>query len=255
MCGHGDDALERALALERELQALSVDMEQLDMPPADALRRPALKTCRRFIAPRAPTPVSAAAVAQEVRRLVDLASEQAQEWEKTYARAREDDAAAATGPRHDLILVMDGLRSTQNVGSLLRACEAAHISEAIACGITPMPPDPAVIRAAGGAEIAARTPQRRVAGGAGACIAELQRAGYAVWAVETTTRAVPLSAVEPPARLAIVLGNERLGVSVDACDACQQHVRIPTRGMKNSLNVAVVGSMVMFDIVRRMALP
>ncbi|CAE8634245.1 unnamed protein product, partial [Polarella glacialis] len=118
--------------------------------------------------------------------------------------------------------------------------------------ITPAPPDPAVLRVAGDA--AAMVPIRR-APSASATVEELQREGYEVWAMETTSSAKMLDDVEVPLDrpLALVLGNENEGVSIDALKVCDHHVRIPMRGMKNSLNVAVAGSITIFDVVRRKA--
>lgn len=248
-------ALQRSLELEQELRALGLDFELLDRPPHCSLLGPALRASKKFLLPRsrrafdlARTPGRAAVIAADVRRMADEALGERRAWEARCARAREEEEARGEPPRQPLVVVLDGLRSTQNVGSLLLSCDAARVAEVVLCGITPGPPDPAVLRVAGDA--AARVPQR-YAPSAAEEVEGLRGRGYDVWAMETTSRAVDLAAVKPPQPLALVLGNEHEGVSTGVLSSCERHVRIRMRGMKNSLNVAVAGSIAVFDIARQ----
>ncbi|CAE8645849.1 unnamed protein product [Polarella glacialis] len=231
---------------------------KVDMPPHCSLMTPAMRTCKAFVQPKGLRALElsnssgrAERIADDVRKLVVSARAQAGAWEERRQRVQ-----AAVGARQVLVpplaIVLDGLRSAQNVGSLLRSCAWAGVSEVVLCSITPAPPDPAVLRVAGDA--AAMVPIRR-APSASATVEELQREGYEVWAMETTSSAKMLDDVEVPLDrpLALVLGNENEGVSIDALKVCDHHVRIPMRGMKNSLNVAVAGSITIFDVVRRKA--
>merc|ERR1711956_209860 len=113
---------------------------------------------------------------------------------------------------------------------------------------TPRPPDPAVMRVAQSA--ATRVPQE-YASNAAEVVHRLRREGWTVWALETTSQALDFADAVPPQPLALVLGHEANGVSLDVLDACDEYVRIRMRGVKNSLNVAVAGSIAAFDVVRQ----
>jgi len=250
-------ALQRSLELEAELLARGVSFELLDDTPQCALLASARRAYKSFVLPRSPAalkvamgPTRAAFVAVEVQKLVDVALAQRAAWEE---RCRAEVEGSLSAPRLPLVLVLDGLRSTSNVASLLRTCAAAGVQEVLACGITPSPPDPAVLRFAPEPEAATalrRVPVRQV-GSTREAVEDLRRRGFAVWALETTSSAVHLGDVDPPRPLALVLGHETQGVSVEVLNACDLHVAIPMRGMKNSLNVAVAGAIAVFDVVRR----
>lgn len=250
-----EGALQRSCELERELHVLGVDFEFLDKPPHCTLLGPALRACKKFVLPRSQnafdlvrTPGRAAVVAADVKRMVGAALGERALWHARCARFQAEEDAGGTALRQPLVLVLDGLRSTQNVASLLLSCEAARVTEVVLCGITPGPPDPAVLRVAGDA--AAQAPQR-YAPSAAVAVRDLRKKGYEVWALETTSQAVEFTSITPPQPLALVLGHEHQGVSMDALDTCDKHVWIRMRGMKNSLNVAVAGSIAIFDIVRQ----
>ena len=74
----------------------------------------------------------------------------------------------------------------------------------------------------------------------------------AVWAAETTSESVSYAAAVFPDELAIVLGNEALGVSRDVLERCDCLVEIPTRGYKNSLNVASACAVLGFKALETM---
>lgn len=80
----------------------------------------------------------------------------------------------------------------------------------------------------------------------------LQAQGVAVYAMETTGTAECYGAVDfPPAGIALVLGNEEIGVDSAVLDAADGVVEIPTFGSKNSLNVASAASVVVFEALRQ----
>ena len=92
-------------------------------------------------------PGRARAVAAEVEKLVGAARRERAAWDEHVARDSGRGPADGGGP--GLAMLLDGVRSAQNVGALLQVCEAAGVGELVLCGITPAPPDPAVLRAAG----------------------------------------------------------------------------------------------------------
>jgi tRNA G18 (ribose-2'-O)-methylase SpoU len=123
-----------------------------------------------------------------------------------------------------------------NVGSILRTADACGVERVLLAGITGHPPRAEISKTALGAEEAV----------AWSWVAEpldaIERvvtSGYVPVAIETTPLAVPLDAVRWPPRPCLVVGNEVAGVSPAVLEACPLHVRIPMRGVKGSLNVAV----------------
>ncbi|CAE7761422.1 trmH, partial [Symbiodinium pilosum] len=241
-CGAGQTAASRSLALQEELQKHGISFEELDRPPHDPLLYPAIRCCRAFICPNsekalrvANRPGRAKAVAAGVVGLLRSAEKEAIAWEEELTLTRQSRSQDLL----PLTLVIDCVRSTQNVTSLLETCAMAGVGEVVFCGITPAPPMYSILRRARAA--AAQVPSSYAVSGKDAVL-RLQASGFCVWALETTTRAAPLERLELPSQpLALIVGNEKYGVSVDALECCDEHVCITTVGIKNSLNVAVAG--------------
>ena len=104
-------------------------------------------------------------------------------------------AGGRPNPHADLVVVLDGLRSGENVGSVLRTVETAGAGRVICCGTTPAPPTPAVLRAAMGCADLVRVER---APSTLETVSALRRDGFAVWACETTERSVNLFETPPP---------------------------------------------------------
>lgn len=137
-----------------------------------------------------------------------------------------------------LTVVLDNIRSLNNIGSIFRTSDAFRVERLVLCGITATPPSPEIHKTALGAEdsvaweYCAETLE---------AVERLRAGGYTVCALELAQGSVPLNkfAVERGKRYAIVVGHEVEGVQqsvVDACDCC---LEIPQEGTKHSLNVAV----------------
>ena len=80
---------------------------------------------------------------------------------------------------------------------------------------------------------------------------DLRTAGHEIAVLETSTRAVDLYDWRPRFPVAIVFGNEVDGVSSEIAELADVHVRIPMLGLKQSLNVAVAGGVVLFELLRK----
>ena len=84
-----------------------------------------------------------------------------------------------------------------------------------------------------------------------AVVRRLQAEGVAVWAAETTARSVTYHDAALPQPLALVMGNELIGVDTEVVDACDGVVAVPTYGLKNSLNVATASTVLMWEALRQ----
>ena len=142
-------------------------------------------------------------------------------------------------------VVLDNVRSAQNVGAFFRTGDAFAV-ERIALGITAVPPSSDIHKTALGAELT--VPWSHHASTVG-CIAQLRAEGYAVYAVEQVEGAVMLDAFRaaPGAKYALVFGNEVDGVGQEAVDLCDGAVEIPQAGTKHSVNVSVSGGVVLWS--------
>ena len=152
-------------------------------------------------------------------------------------------------PKLPLYFVLDNLRSAFNVGSIFRTCDILRVTGLFLCGYTACPPHAKLEKTALGTIDYVPWRYFDTAVEAVGC---LQGLGVEVWAAETTSGSVPYIEAEFPAELAIVLGNEALGVSNGVLDLCDGLIEIPTRGYKNSLNVASACAVLGFKALEEM---
>lgn len=142
-------------------------------------------------------------------------------------------------------VVLDNVRSAQNVGAFFRTGDAFAVERIVLCGITATPPSRDIHKTALGAEMT--VPWSYCASTVG-CIVQLRAEGYAVYAVEQVegrdARRVPCRA---GVKYALVFGNEVDGVGQEAVDRCDGAVEIPQAGTKHSVNVSVSGGVVLWS--------
>jgi 23S rRNA (guanosine2251-2'-O)-methyltransferase len=151
-------------------------------------------------------------------------------------------------PRRPVHLVLDNLRSAFNVGAMFRLADAARLSEIVLCGYTAHPPHRKLEQTALGAT--ATVPWRRFDTTA-AALAALRSDGTTIVGAETKSSAVPYHRLDldPESAVALVFGNEALGLSQSVLGLCDGFVRIPVFGYKNSLNVAVAASILVYHLL------
>lgn len=159
---------------------------------------------------------------------------------------RTDIAQFKRKPKTPLVVVLDNIRSLNNIGSLFRTADAFAIKELMLCGITATPPSPEIHKTALGAEDSVDWSYWPETSGA---IAELRRRGTAVCCLEQVHRSISLEKFIPEdgKEYAIVLGHEVEGVAQDIVDNCDICLEIPQAGTKHSLNVSVAGALAMWN--------
>ena len=135
-------------------------------------------------------------------------------------------------------LVLDNIRSGQNVGACFRSADAFRIDGLDLCGITCHPPHRDILKSALGAS--GHVPWNAHADTLSA-VQHLQSQGWKVAAVEQAPNSVALQEWKPAQgeRWALVLGNEVRGVAPDVLEACDLVVEMPQYGVKQSINVSV----------------
>lgn len=150
--------------------------------------------------------------------------------------------------RLPVIALLDNVRSLYNVGAFFRTADAVRAERLILSGITASPPNAHIAKTALGAEVT--VPFEAITETISAL--EMWRGrGYQIAAIETSVRAVDLFDWTPTFPVCVVFGHEVTGLAPDVLDACDVHVRIPTLGLKQSLNVATAGGVVFYELLRR----
>lgn len=162
--------------------------------------------------------------------------------------------------------ILHNIRSLHNVGSIFRTADAAGIEKIYLCGITPRPVDrfrkfrPQLMKVALGAEKCVSWEYARRAVDV---IKELRAEGYKILAVEQDKKSVPYYRVKGHGsrrrrgyggqagvkKIALIFGNERVGIPPSILKLADKILEIPMRGKKESLNVSVAFGIVIFGLI------
>ena len=168
-------------------------------------------------------------------------------------RARDEDflpvtdRPAARADRMPVCVVADSLRSAFNVGGVFRTGECFGVEEIVLTGYSSAPDDPRVARAAMGTESLVAWSR---CGTARDAILRLRGSGAFVVALETGADHPEISAFEPRFPCALLLGNERFGLSPSVLDLADARASIPTFGAKASLNVVAALAIALHELRR-----
>ena len=135
----------------------------------------------------------------------------------------------------DMVVILEDLRSSFNVGSIFRTSECLGIKELWLCGITSKPGDKSLAKTAMGTEgrMAWKTFDSAVE-----AVKAAKKQGRGVYALETVETARSVFEAEYEFPLALVVGNEALGISQDVLALCDEYIS-PDARLENSLNVGV----------------
>lgn len=151
-----------------------------------------------------------------------------------------------------IVAVLDNVRSAGNVGAFFRTSDAFGMGGVVLCGITARPPHKEIHKTALGAEM---TVGWRGFESTTEAVVALREEGYTLVAIEQVEGSVKLGDFNPEAgrKYALVFGNEVEGVEQAVVDMCDLAVEIPQVGTKHSLNVAVTGGVVLWEMFRKLA--
>ncbi len=146
-----------------------------------------------------------------------------------------------------LVVVLDNIRSQNNIGSVFRTADAFRLSGVYLCGITATPPHREIHKTALGATESVDWvyfPTTMEA------VKELHSKGYTVLAVEQTSGSIKLNDYHPVSgeKLALIFGNEVNGIDDEVLPFVNSSIEIPQFGTKHSINVSVAVGIVIWDI-------
>ncbi len=153
--------------------------------------------------------------------------------------------------KHDITIVLDRLRSAHNTGNIFRIAEAIGAREIIGCGYTPLPPHPKLEKTAMGTDL--MVPSRHC-GTSLEAVRMLRKEGCRmILAADYLPgcRAAWETDYEFP--LALVFGNEALGILPETLAECDGTVALPMFGEKSSINVGNAAAAIVYAVIARSA--
>lgn len=155
--------------------------------------------------------------------------------------------------KHPVALILDNVRSRNNVGAAFRTADAFLVEEVLLCGITATPPHREIHKTALGATESVAWSYHHSTIEA---VDKLKKKGFTIIAVEQADEKVMLQDYVPGSgeKPAFVFGNEINGVSDDVIQAADLVVELPQYGTKHSLNISVTIGVVLWDVLNKMHL-
>tara|TARA_B100000674_G_scaffold210077_2_gene172181 strand:+ start:2978 stop:3511 length:534 start_codon:yes stop_codon:yes gene_type:complete len=145
-----------------------------------------------------------------------------------------------------LIIVLENIRSLNNIGTIFRTCDAFNVDSVYLIGITAQPPHREIQKTALGATESVEWEYFETSGQA---IKILKSKGYKIFSVEQAEGSMPIHEVSDITceKMALFLGNEITGVDQTTIDASDFCLEIPQFGTKHSLNVSVCAGIVIWE--------
>lgn len=151
-----------------------------------------------------------------------------------------------------LVVVLDNVRSQNNIGSVFRTGDAFRIERVCLCGICSTPPHREIHKTALGAEDSVDWSYYEETAD---CVKALKTDGYRVYAVEQVDDSMKLDDLPDgifDGKTAIIFGNEVDGVQEELLTLCDGSIEIPQYGTKHSLNVSCTAAILMWEATKRM---
>ncbi len=150
-----------------------------------------------------------------------------------------------------VIVLLDSIRSMNNVGAVFRTADAFIIEKVVLCGITPQPPHREIHKAALGATESVDWYYEKDVTDA---LQKLKSEGYKILAIEQTTGSIALNEqiISKEEKYVVIMGNEVDGVSDEALALCDGFIEIPQLGTKHSLNVSVCAGIIMWEFFKNL---
>lgn len=150
-----------------------------------------------------------------------------------------------------IIVVLDNIRSCNNIGSVFRTSDALLIESIYLCGYTATPPNKDIHKTALDAE---NSVAWRYYKDTTHAVAELKNRNYKVYAIEQVEGSIILPDFhpQPNEKIAVVFGNEVKGVQQKVVDMCNGAIEIPQYGTKHSFNISVSAGIVLWDVFNKL---
>ena len=150
-----------------------------------------------------------------------------------------------------LVVVLDNIRSCNNIGSVFRTSDALLVEKIYLCGITATPPNKEIHKTALDAE---KSVEWEYFEKTEEAVQKLQQQGYKVYAVEQVENSISLTDFKPVEneKPALIFGNEVKGVQQKVVNLCDGAIEIPQYGTKHSFNISVSAGIVLWDVFQKL---
>ncbi len=150
-----------------------------------------------------------------------------------------------------LVVVLDNIRSCNNIGSVFRTSDALLVEKIYLCGITATPPNKEIHKTALDAE---KSVDWKYFEKTEEAVSELKECGYAIYAIEQVENSIMLPDFAPGIneKIAVVFGNEVKGVQQKIVNVCNGSIEIPQYGTKHSFNISVSVGIVLWDLFQKL---
>ena len=150
-----------------------------------------------------------------------------------------------------LTVVLDNVRSQNNIGSVFRTSDAFRVERICLCGICSTPPHRDIHKTALGAEESVAWSYHEETTD---CLQVLKEQGYRIYAVEQVDDSIKLDALPESLgeKVAVVFGNEVEGVQEELLPLCDGSIEIPQQGTKHSLNISCAAAIVLWELWQRL---
>ncbi len=149
-----------------------------------------------------------------------------------------------------VVVILDNIRSLNNIGSVFRTSDAFLIEKIYLCGITAKPPHKDIHKTALGAT---ESVQWEYSASTIEVVENLKEQGYCCVAIEQAENAIMLNNYPFNQKsYALVFGNEVMGVDQEVVSACNQVIEIPQSGTKHSLNISVSAGVVLWEFYKQL---
>jgi 23S rRNA (guanosine2251-2'-O)-methyltransferase len=169
---------------------------------------------------------------------------------KLWELERVSESEFKTQKKFPLILILDDIRSLNNIGTFFRTADAFNVEKIYLCGITAQPPHREIHKTALGATESIDWEYRT---SITELLDELKTQNISIACVEQTEKTILLQNCNNIKfeKLALIFGNEVDGVNQLAIDKSDYVLEIPQFGTKHSLNVSVCAGVVLWEFVKR----
>jgi tRNA G18 (ribose-2'-O)-methylase SpoU len=169
---------------------------------------------------------------------------------KLWELNRVSEEAFKEQPKFPVIVILNDIRSLNNIGSFFRTSDAFNVEKIYLCGITAIPPHREIQKTALGATETVNWEHRS---SIIELVNELKSQGIKVASIEQAEKTTFLQDIHGLNydKIALVFGNEVDGVDQDVIDASDYIIEIPQFGTKHSLNVSVCAGVILWEFAKR----
>jgi tRNA G18 (ribose-2'-O)-methylase SpoU len=169
---------------------------------------------------------------------------------KLWELNRVSEEEFKTQKKHPILVILNDIRSLNNIGSFFRTCDAFNVEKIYLCGITATPPHREINKTAIGATESVIWEHRT---SIVELVTELKTEGVTVASIEQAEKTLLLQNTSQLnySKIALVFGNEVDGVDQEVIDLSDHIIEIPQFGTKHSLNVSVCAGVVLWEFTKK----